>query len=206
MKSISSLPRPIIRAALIGFIMGILWFVVVRVALFNPEGTHYHANFALYINGEQDPFDSFTFFEEVQQCSADEISPRSRVHMHDDVSSVIHIHDEGVTWAHFFANLNYGLGNDYVKTDAGIFEDNQDAELTFILNGTVTPLLSNTIIGDEDVLLISYGDESQETLMERFSAIPDTAAAYNEQPDPSACSGTDSYSLTDRIKSVLGIN
>ena len=60
--------RKILSAAIIGFILGVVWFVAARYVTYKNTATHYHANFALYINGQPDKFDNFTFYEEVQSC------------------------------------------------------------------------------------------------------------------------------------------
>jgi hypothetical protein len=94
--------------------------VVLRLFTLTPHTTHYHANFALYINGQRDEFKSFTFYEEVQSCAGhDTNNPKIRVHLHDQKNDVVHVHDAAVTWGHFFANLGYSLGDTFIKTDAG---------------------------------------------------------------------------------------
>ena len=197
--------RLTLKAVLIGFIAGIVWFVAMRVILFNDTSTHYHANFALYIQDQRDAFGSFTFYEEIQSCSAGGDDPKSRVHMHDNIPTLIHVHDAGVTWGHFFANLGYGLGEDYVQTDAGVFIDSGDEQLRFILNGDEVSLVNNQIIGNEDTLLISYGNNTEAELLQQFNSIPTDSGTYNSQPDPSSCSGSDSYSFSDRLRIVLGL-
>src|SRR5687767_1251717 len=104
------------------FLVGMLWLLAIRFVLIAKIETHYHANFAVYVNGQREEFDNFSFYEEVQACGGDEINnPRTRVHMHDKVNHVVHVHDNAATWGHFFANLGYGLGSNYLKTGDGIF-------------------------------------------------------------------------------------
>ena len=60
--------------------------------------------------GLKDDFNNFTFYEEVSACSSvHHQDPKSRVHMHNSINSVIHVHDDGVTWAHSFENIGYVL-------------------------------------------------------------------------------------------------
>src|SRR5690606_33041163 len=132
----------------------------IRFVTYEDKRVHYHGNFALYVNGMRDEFKSSTFYEETQSCSADEIRPKQRVHLHDQKPHVVHVHDEGSTWGHLFANLGYGLSGKSIQTDSGVFVDGQDGnQLTFILNGKEVSNVSNEVIQSEDVLLISYGKD-----------------------------------------------
>jgi hypothetical protein len=193
-------------AVIIGFLIGALWLVALRFFTYQSDTIHYHANFALYINGEQDKFDNFTFYEEVQSCGSDEVNnPKTRVHLHGNVPSVIHVHAPGVTWGHFFANLGYGLGDNFVKTDKAVYVDGVDGnKLTFWLNGEEVDNVANQTISSEDTLLINYGKDDDMVLKQRFDAIPTDAGDYNEKNDPASCAGTKPATLWERLKqSVL---
>jgi hypothetical protein len=198
-----------IALTIIAFLLGALWFFGMRFILVDRPATHYHANFALYINGERDPFESHSFYEEVVACySKDEkYNPRHRVHMHNQISHVVHVHEKGATWGHFFANLGYTLGNNLVATDRGVFTDDADGkQLTFYLNGETVPAVSNRIIESEDVLLIDYGTEDTAVLERYYDAIKQDAAEYNRRTDPGACSGNAAEGLGERFKRTLGID
>lgn len=191
------------RAALftaIGIVSGFFMFAGVRAVSLQGHSTHYHANFALYVNGQQDKFDNFTFYEEVQSCSADEHNnPRLRTHMHQPENNLVHVHADGVTWGHFFANLGYGLSNKAIATDEGVFIDGQDGKkLTFFLNRQPVNSIANQVIQSGDTLLIDYGDGSG--IDEKFNQIPADANEYNTKPDPAACSGSESLTLSERVK------
>ena len=183
----------------IGFIFGILWLVLIRF-IFLPNSPHYHANFAVYINEQQEQFDSDLFYEEVQACSADEVGPRTRTHMHRPDSNVIHVHDEGVTWGNFFENLGVSLGNDFIKTSEGIFIDGEAGEFSLVLNGNSTKNIANKIIRSEDTLLIDFGDE--QNIDSKFAGITHSANEFNSAADPSACKGAND-SVTSRFKRAI---
>lgn len=194
--------RKILLSVISGFVLGSLWLIALRFATYKNDAVHYHANFALYVNGQRDPLDSFTFYEEVQACGSDEVNnPRTRVHLHDKINHVAHVHDAAATWEHLFANLGYTLGNDVLKTDAGVFiDDVEGKELTFILNGQPVEGVANNTIRSEDVLLINYGTEDTATLQARYDGITKDAADYNKRNDPSACTGTKPTSFGERLK------
>lgn len=191
----------------LGFLAGFLSLFLVHFVTADSDGIHKHANFALYVNGEKDEFDNFTYYEEVQACNpVDGVRPQSRVHMHDFVSDVVHVHDDGVTWGHFFANLGYTLGNDILVTNDGVYIPDEDAQLSFIVNGQKTRAISNDLIQNHDTLLINYGSESEDELYERFNSIEKTAHEYNEIEDPGSCAGEGSLSLGQRFLRALGIS
>ncbi|MBW3569419.1 hypothetical protein KY385_04790 [Candidatus Parcubacteria bacterium] len=183
----------------LGIVLGFLIFAGARASLQEDHGTHYHANFALYINGQQDKFDNFTFYEEVQSCSAEaQNNPRHRVHMHQPENHVVHVHADGVTWGHFFANLGYGLTNKAVTTDDGVFADGDGKKLTFFLNRQPVTSIANKVIESGDSLLIDYGDGTG--IDERYNQIPSDAHEYNTKPDPAACSGAETLTFSERLK------
>ncbi|CAN5661337.1 hypothetical protein BH23PAT1_BH23PAT1_4720 [soil metagenome] len=198
--------KRILLAVLVGFTAGVVWLVAVRFVTYQSDNVHYHANFALYINGEQDEFDNFTFYEEVEACvGAEHSNPKNRVHMHNHENHIVHVHDGAATWGHFFANLGYGLTNEALKTDDGVFVNSNNERLAFILNGEKLETISNRVIGDHDTLLINYGSENNETLEERFEAIAQDAEDYNHKHDPGGCSGDEELNFWTRLQRAIGI-
>jgi hypothetical protein len=192
-------------AAIVGFLLGAIWLVALRYITYQSDNVHYHANFALYINGQRDEFKSFTFYEEVQACTSDNVdNPKTRVHLHNQDPALIHIHAHGVTWGQFFDNLGYTLGDTLVKTDKGVYVDGQDGnELTFWLNGKPADAIANTLINSEDRLLINYGKDDQATLQKRYDDIPKTAGEANTKNDPATCSGDEKLTPSQRLKKSL---
>lgn len=196
---------------LIIFIIGVLVSfaatTAIRFALIKDTSVHYHANFALYINGQQDPFKSFTFYEEVAACDSNQLdNPKVRTHMHDNESHLVHVHANAVTWGAFFDNLGYSLGDTLIKTDNGVYITGDDGnKLTFLLNGEPVTQLVNTVIKSEDVLLINYGKDSDATLKQRYDAIPRDAAKANTVKDPAACSGGDELTFWNKFEQAVGI-
>lgn len=181
--------QKILLSLVIGFVVGVFWLTAVRFVLIKDDSVHYHANFALYINGQRDKFDNFTFYEEVVSCSADGSNPKERVHMHDNISDVVHVHEPAATWGHFFANLGYALGNDLVKTDDGVYIENDDNKLVFWLNGEKVDTVANRVIKSGDALLIDYGDSNDQEIKNRYDQIVKNADEYNKRDDPSSCKG-----------------
>lgn len=200
--------KRLVLALIIGFFAGVLWLVTVRFLTYKPDITHFHANFAVYVNGERDPFTNFTFYEEVQSCGDDgPENPKTRAHMHDNVSHAVHVHDAGSTWGHFFANLGYTLGNDVLKTSKGVFVNGQDdKKLRFFLNGQETNSIANQPIKSEDRLLVDYGGTNTEQLKGRYDGIEADAGELNTKSDPAACSGSKPLTFGERLKHAFGFS
>src|SRR5690606_21078754 len=98
---------------------------------------HYHANWAVVVDGERLDLSGDRYMEDVFQCSADPSAqrPEDRVHMHENNQDIVHVHAAGVTWGHFLANLGFGVGDDYLETDGGRYATGEGGSLKFILNG-----------------------------------------------------------------------
>jgi hypothetical protein len=90
----------------LAFVLGAISLVAIRFVTLKNNEVHYHANFAVFVRGERYSFDNFTFYEEVAACGGNGIdSPNIRVHMHDSIDHVAHVHDNGVAWGHFLLIL-----------------------------------------------------------------------------------------------------
>lgn len=191
----------------LAFFMGAFWFFAIRFVTIQKKEVHYHANFAVFVDGERLPFDNFLYYEEVQSCFAGQgATPQTRVHMHDNVNHVVHVHDYAVTWGHFFANLGMTNGDIVFRDGANVYIDNDETDIKFVLNGEEVSTTANRVIENEDTLLVSIGSPSDEDLQQQFAQITQDAGEYNEKEDPSNCAGGKPFTLTERFKAALGIS
>lgn len=181
--------------------LGIIRFAVGTA----PEETHYHANFAVYINGQRLPFDAISFYEEVNSgCRLDGDSrPEDRGHMHDQVNSVVHVHDKLVTWADFFTNIDFSVSDLHFKTWDKVFTESDNNKIRFILNDEEVKEIANRIIGNEDRLLVDVDNDELTELQARYQAIETTAGEFNTKKDPASCSGSQQTSLGERFKQAF---
>ncbi len=179
--------RPILFLA--GILVGILALGAARFIalpeLVHDEPVHYHANFVLYLNGERVRLQDQRYMQDVASCRVDPtlLSPQDRVHLHQMIDDVVHVHASGVTWGHFFANLGYVLSDDFVVTDSGVRHSAGDGQqLTFVLNGRRAPSIANQEIRSLDRLLVYQGPASTpaEELDRLFATVPDNAQVFNE--------------------------
>lgn len=187
----------------VGVFVGALGIITAHFVTIKQTNVHYHANFGLYINGKRDEFNNFGYYEEVTSCGGNDLqNPKIRVHMHDNINYVVHVHDSAVTWGHFFANLGYTLGDNLISTkDGSLYVDGQDGKkLTFLLNGDPITSVANRTIGDDDVLLVSYGTENDQAIQKQYESIIQDAKHYDENADPASCSGAKPPSFWDKLE------
>ena len=189
----------------VGFLIGALLILGVRYFSYQPAATHYHANFAIFINGQRELFKDTFYYEAVgPSCNAGEqMTPHERAHMHDQVNDVVHVHDHAVTWGQFFINLGWDVNPMFVKTPTALLAADSAHKVTFMLNGRVEPNIQNLLIGDKDKLLVDYGASSSATLEQEYKAVPDSAAKYDASKDPAACGGAAAPSARDRLKHLF---
>ncbi|CAN5665493.1 hypothetical protein BH23PAT2_BH23PAT2_00560 [soil metagenome] len=204
MKDILS--KRIIVAGLAGLLVGVIGLTAVRFVLASDDTVHYHANFAVYIDGQRELFDNFTFYEEIQACGDDYANnPRARAHMHDRINHIIHVHDEAVTWGNFFENIGYTLSNDAFVIDGDVYTNTTGQQLSFVLNGQQAKTVANQVIRSEDVLLIDVGQADEPELQQRYDEIQKNAAEYNQKDDPSSCSGGKGLTTAERFQHAIGL-
>jgi hypothetical protein len=191
---------------LIGFLLGFVVLLGIRFATYHHEGTtHYHANFAVFINGQREEFKGAQYYQEVSICSAATgiTIPQQRAHMHDNINDIVHVHDHAVTWGQFFENLGWIVGPNFIQTDTGkTYTANDTDKLHVIINGQdytdLTPI-TNTVIKDQSRLLLSFGNVDDQTVQKEYSSVATTAKHYDETADPSSCSGDTPPTVSERL-------
>ena len=191
-----------------GLVIGAVIILGIRFFTYKVDAVHYHANFALYINGQKEEFKGMQYYTEVEMCVAKNVvTPTMRAHMHDNVNNVIHVEDHAVTWGDFFSNMGWTMGSaSMISPDGTVYTENGDTKLHLILNNqdyTDFGGLANTVIRDQDKLLESYGNEDQSTINQQYTAIPSTAHRYDMTKDPQSCSGHDEVTLHDRFEHIF---
>lgn len=196
--------RPILSFA-IGTVFGAVALGVLRLVALPPEHTtHYHANFAVFVDGRRLDLTADRFMEDVSRCKADPalMEPRDRVHLHNRDQDVVHVHAGAATWSHLFANLHMGLGDQWMVTPTGESLRTRDGKrLTFVLNGSLITDAANRVIRSRDRLLVSYGSESQEEIIgSRFSLVRNTAGEFNGKFDPGGCGSVREPTLRERLR------
>ena len=205
-EDVKKVNRRVVKAIILSFIAGVLWLVAMRFVTLKNNEVHYHANFALFINGERYTFDRFSYYEEVQLCGGPQVSnPKTRTHMHDRNNHIVHVHDNAVTWGDFFANLGMVDGDTVFKTDDKTYVEDDKTQIKFILNGKEVDTTANRTIESKDVLLVSIGAADDAELQKEYAQIPQDADEFNKKNDPASCSGGERLTTKDRLKKAIGI-
>ena len=205
-KIIEKIKNINLKVLLLGFILGILVFFGVRFVTYTPpKEVHYHANFAVYIDGQREKFENPFYYQEITTCSIDsDGDPAHRVHMHDNISDLIHVHAPAVTWGNFFQNIGWNVGKGYIDTSDKLLVNENGKKLNFVLNGEAIDDITTKIIGDRDKLLVSYGDDSKDQLKNQFDSVPASAEEFDNNQDPASCSGNHKENtVKDRLKNLL---
>jgi len=186
-----------VRRMVVGAVLGVVAIGAVRLATL-PElpdtvGPHYHANFAVFVDGERVDLSAVHYMQDIAACKVnpDLILAVERAHMHEGLHDVVHVHHEGVTWGHFFGNIGFALRDDFLITDRGERHFAQgDRTLKFVVDGLDVPSVFNNVIKSQQRLLISFGTESVEEILEsQFTEIASTASVFNQyHQDAGGCS------------------
>lgn len=187
-----------------GIVVGVLALAAARFLLVPVEQPpHYHANFAIFVDGRRINLSGNRYMEEVSACRVhgDHVLPTERVHLHNNNPDVVHVHHQGVTWGHFLANLGFDLGDRYLALEDSLYVQGQNKTLKLIRNGRPEYAVDNELIRSGDRLLISYGAESeQEVVRKQFPAVAANAEEYNSRADPAGCSGSQEPGMWDRVR------
>jgi hypothetical protein len=205
MAKIKSILRSRWFALVGGLLLGALIILGIRFFTYSPDQVHYHANFAVYINGKREEFKGPQYYQEVAICSSTTgiTIPQQRTHMHDDINSLIHVHDHAVTWGQFFENLGWYVGPDFIQTDSDTrYVADETNKLNIVINGqdyTGLQAITNNVIKDRDRLLLSFGDVDQKTLDQQFKSVASTAKHYDESKDPASCAGSEKVTAKVRL-------
>ena len=166
--------------------------VVQEPAPNDNEEVHFHANFAVFIKGKWVNFSDKTYMEELQTCakSAKERSPRDRVHQHEWIGWLIHVHAPTVTWGHFFANIGWSFGQGYlIDRLSTIYNVQNGFKVRYVLNGVLIFDPFNQPIFSKDRLLIDYSKDTDAIVLERYKQVPATGDEANSKQDPTTCHG-----------------
>lgn len=188
-----------------GIVLGILLIGLARFA-FAPwqHPVHFHANWALFVDGQRVDLSDARYMEDVMACAAgDQVFPEERVHMHNGEDHVVHVHHEGVSWGHFFQNLGFAASRDVLVLDDGrtLVADGDGRTLKYIINGIAVDDVVSRMIRPRDRLLVSYGPESaDEVLATQFEQVAQDAHIYDEMDDPSTCAGATHLHTGDRLR------
>lgn len=205
---LKKLNKKLLVATGLGLVVGALIILAVRFATYQPEkDVHYHANFAVYLNGQREEFKDIFYYIGGESCTGDaehQMTPHARAHMHDMVNDVVHVEDEVVTWGQFFQNMGWVVDPKVIRTPDEVLMVDSANKVSFMLNGEKVDNVVGRVIGDKDRLLVDFGSTSNENLQKEFQTIATTAEKYNGSQDPGSCGGmSEKNTWKDRLKHMF---
>lgn len=145
----------------------------------NPDPNHTHADFAIFMNGEQMDFSKNEYMSGLPADDAahDEDSEHKHeyLHLHDNVGTVIHSHKPGQTIGEFFASIGLTASDDcFLETC-----NTDDARWRMFVQQEEIPMNMDYVFSDVDQILVSYGATDAE-IQEQFTQVTDDACLYSK--------------------------
>lgn len=122
----------------------------------HDDEIHFHAAFQIYVNNELQDFSESKYMH-FAPCSLEEEEEhnykdvKDRIHLHNNVGNVTHIHDEGVTWLDLFKSLGI---KDYISEQA-----------IFISNGEIRTNLLESEIEEYEIVVIGFDTSIDEEIL-----------------------------------------
>lgn len=154
---------------------------------------HYHANFLVYKDGAIQDY-SDNKYTELEPCTLDEhrglFEKEERVHLHNNIGSVAHVHAPGVKWGELFVILRI---------------DGRGA--TYVANGSDVVGLEKQDIHSQDRVLVILGAQPK-NIDDLFAQVPSDAVEYNAgSKGVESCSTKkdETYSLWQRFRIAFGM-
>ena len=187
----------------IAFLTYLGWYIHAGSKYIPP---HFHANFALYVDGERIDFTDEKFSEDIAGCSiSGKQEPEDRVHLHERNQDTIHIHATWVSWWHFFSNNGIVFSWDYLSIPDDFWAQSWEysGNMSFILNGKSIKNPFNRLINSQDKLLISYQTDGETDLDELYSTVSSNAWEYNAKYDPGSCWGNNENGIVVLIHQMF---
>jgi hypothetical protein len=184
---------------LLGIIISFAITTAIRFSNIKEETrTHFHANMAIFINGQKVDLSQDKYMQDVTSCNVTvQEKPEERAHFHNKNGDTVHVHADLVTWGALLSNINWYADKGILVDDSKkVYAENETNKLKFVLNGKVVPVVWNRLIASEDRLLINYGPESDQELLDtRFKEVKSDAHELNTKNDPASCSGSEHTEL-----------
>lgn len=134
------------------------------IPLVGKEGSaHAHASMLIMVEGKKENF-----------CMPKYMLQSGLVHFEDNNCVVVHRHATGVTFPFFFTTIGVKVTDGCIQVPSGRYCNQGNKKVSAVLNRKVIPVsdLAYLEIGNNDHLLINYGDESGSQLLFTYNQVP----------------------------------
>jgi len=158
----------------------------------DEEEYHVHADFAVFLNGEQLNFSQKQFMHEESCGKPGQPEPMDlntaegraeAMHLHDLNGNVMHVHNENATFPLFFQNIGFSLTKDCIQTKESLYCNSPTKTLKVFVNAGQVQDYMNYKPQDLDQILVTYGSESQGLVNAQYDSITSQACIYSEKCD-----------------------
>jgi len=138
------------------------------------QEVHWHADFAVFIEGEQLVFNSEEYI------TTENFTVAEYVHIHKPYYSVVHVHREQTTWSEFFETLGWELSATCLIFDQKKYCSSEDKSLIFYVNDVQVDSITFLEISDLQRVLISYGNPSPKELSRQLGIVGSESCILSE--------------------------
>lgn len=140
------------------------------------EEVHLHANLKVVLNGKAVDFS----LPRYQSEEGKELN--KYIHFHDGKGDLFHVHQSGVKLSDLFSSLNMSLSKDcFVMDDKTQYCSTGDKTIKMFVNGQPNTQFASYEPKDVDRILISYGNESADTVATEIKSVADDACIYSNK-------------------------
>lgn len=168
-------------------------YIAWKISTVPQAAIHYHANFLVLKDGVIQDYSDDTYME-FEPCTLDEkhgfFENEERVHLHNNIGSVVHVHSPGIRWGELFSII--GING---------------ASASYVVNGKKVDSLDKAVIQPQDRALIILGTVPKD-VDALFGHVPSDAIEYDQgKKGAESCSssGSESYSLWQRFRIAFGL-
>jgi len=114
----------------------------------NPDPNHTHADFAVWVDGEEVQFDDPKYMSGFSwdDASHDEESEyhHEHLHLHDEIGTVVHRHKPGLSLREFFDSLDFTFPEPLERWTMWVNGQQMDFDLSYVFEDMDQILLTNS--------------------------------------------------------------
>ncbi|MBP7846110.1 MAG: hypothetical protein KA007_01595 [Candidatus Pacebacteria bacterium] len=192
-------------------ILVVTGFLVVRLP--KDDLTHIHANFGVFVSGQKLDFSGEKYMH-VKPCFSNYHTQKhfgERVHLHDGIGDVAHIHDSGVVWGDLMLYLGVKTTSNGIEFDEKLHAFGKQDKLSYYINGKSVNDFELTEINNNDSLIIILDNEnlsdftvSKEKFNQLSSLLSNRSEELNSLSLAEACGGAYEMGFWEKVAKVWG--
>ncbi len=164
--------------------VAVIAVVAASAYLLATREIHEHADFAVFINGQQINFSQGKYMHnESAEQEGNEThgqEDEDKAHMHDNIGWLAHKHAADATWGIFFRNMNITFNSTCLVFDGSSYCSNATHKMRMFVNGKESFEYGTQKINDLDRVLFIY-DTAGANISSYLAAMTDEACLYSRK-------------------------